>query len=133
MNRLDKKMLILNAVPLVYMVLIMITRGSAFDFHLLLEQNPKFDNFIVICVLGCLIVAPSMLLSSYYHKLKAEEDAVYFPFVYSGGIFVTVTLTLMMYLGVFLPQLFIIPVFVALVYLFGIILLRRLAEKALRE
>jgi hypothetical protein len=132
MNRLDKKMLILNAVPLVYMVLLMTTRGSAFDFHLLFEQNPKFDNFIVICVLGCLVVAPSMLLSSYYHKLKSEEDAVYLPFVYSGIIFLTVTFTLMMYLRVFLPQLFIIPAFIALVYLFGIILFRKLAQKALR-
>ena len=104
MNSLDKKMLILNGVPIVYMFLRMITLGGVFDFGRILEQNHKFDNVVTVCVLGCLILAPCMLLSSFYHKLKDGEDANYRPFYISCGIFALTGIVLFIFLRVFSPD-----------------------------
>ena len=104
MNSLDKKMLILTGVPIVYMFLRMITLGGVFDFGRILEQNHKFDNVVTVCVLGCLILAPCMLLSSFYHKLKAGEGADIRPFYISCGIFALTGIVLFVHLRIFDPQ-----------------------------
>ena len=142
MNSLDRKMLVMNCVPIAYMFLMMTTAGSELGLHRILEQNHKFDNVVTVCALGCLILAPCMLLSSFYHKLKAGEGADIRPFYISCGIFALTGIVLFVHLRIFDPQWrqvnpIAVPVFLA--FLFSIIpaaiyagfgfLLKKLVEK----
>lgn len=127
MNRLEKKMLILNAVPAAYLLVIMLSKGRTYDFGALLLRHPLFDKIFLVCVLGCLIIAPSMLLSSYYHTVKEGEDGSHHAFLASALIFCVIAVLLMVFLRVVLPQLLVLPLFALIVYIIGGYFLRKLA------
>ena len=127
MNRLETKMLVLNAVPAVYLLVILFSKGRTFDFSALLLRHPLFDKILVVCVLGCLIIAPSMLLSSYYHTVKEGEEGSRHAFFASSLIFCVIAVLLMCFLHVVLPQLLVLPLFALIVYIPGGYLLKKLA------